>query len=361
ALPSGRPAAPLPFRNCSRSRFSPIAACFTDYLHFALECDAHLAFHGLLNQDDQFFDIVGKCVALVDDEVGMLERYLRCADTHSLQSTGFDQSSGVIPRRVAEYRSRVGLTQRLAGDAARQEVLDGLTGTRAVAVTKAEPGRNKELVLYVERNDVAIADGVLLWRADLQSSAAIDGAHAGHHIPGLCAVAPGIHGQRAADRTRNAGQELGAFEVVQGREAGHFRAGDAGLGVDLRCAGPFVEEESLQRWMRKHHGAADAAVAYQQVAAEADEEYRLGIRQAAKEYAQVVEIGRQEGAVGSPTCTPAGVSAHRLVAPQFAAQRGCPQWSLFRHIHRRQQRWRLSFPSAFISRPWSWPHSPARR
>src|SRR6185436_14476617 len=224
----------------------------------------------------------------------------------------------------------------------------------AVAVTKAEPGRNKELVLYVERNDVAIADGVLLWRADLQSSAAIDGAHAGHHIPGLCAVAPGIHGQRAADRSRNPSQELAAFQVVQGREAGHFRTGDAGLGVDLRRAGPFVEEKPVQRWMRQHHGAADAAVAHQEVAAEASEEHRLGIRQTAKEYAQVVEIGRQEGAVGSSARTPAGVLAHRLVAPQVAAKRCCPYWSLFRHIHRRQLRRRSSFPSAFISRPWSW-------
>jgi hypothetical protein len=66
----------------------------------------------------------------------------------------------------------------------------------------------------------------------------------------------------------------------------------------------------------------EAAVAHQQVAAQADEEQRLVDAGGAQEGGEVVEVGRHVGARRRAAGAPADVARHRLVEPQLAARFG---------------------------------------
>src|SRR6185437_1426910 len=133
--------------------------------------------------------------------------------------------------------------------------------------------------------------------------------------PGLAAVAAGVHRQRAADRAGDDGKEFRVRPVVHRGKARDLRARDAGLGADAAA----VEAELVQRRVQQHDGAAHAAVAHQEVAAEPDDGYRLLGRKLAHEGREVLAIGRNEGDVGGAAAAPAGVPGQRLVAAQLAA------------------------------------------
>src|SRR6185295_16715220 len=126
---------------------------------------------------------------------------------------------------------------------------------------------------------------------------------------------------------RHAGEELGALEVVHRGEARHLRARDAGFGVDLAVA----QLRAVRSGVHQDHGAAPAAVAHQQVGAQADEEQRLPFRQLAQERPQVVDIGRHIDAVRAPAGAPADVAGHRLVEPQVTEQ--LAEAEGFGHVH----------------------------
>ena len=83
-------------------------------------------------------------------------------------------------------------------------------------------------------------------------------------FPGLAAVCAGVHGQGAADRARNAGEELGRPETPAEALAGKLRARHA-------CTCPHPESLNLleiaQHTRRRDDDAANPAVAYQQIAA----------------------------------------------------------------------------------------------
>ena len=136
--------------------------------------------------------------------------------------------------------------------------------------------------------------------------------------PGLAAVTAGVHRQRAADRARNAGQELGLGAVVHRREARELRARDAGLRVDQAVG----DRQHAARRVHQHDRAAHASVAHQQVAAEPDRHQRLARRELSHERRQVVAVGRHVSDIGLAAAAPARVSRQRLVAAQLAAQAG---------------------------------------
>ena len=97
----------------------------------------------------------------------------------------------------------------------------------------------------------------------------VDGARLDQHVLGFAAVRTGVHAQRAADRAGDAAIEGEPGDAGIGRRAreldvGHGRAGAeamAGLDCDLREAAPQADDD-----------ARHAAVAHQQVGAEADHE-----------------------------------------------------------------------------------------
>jgi hypothetical protein len=74
---------------------------------------------------------------------------------------------------------------------------------------------------------------------------AVDGRAPLDDAPRSRAVAAGVHRQRAADGAGNAGEELGAFQIVHRGEARHLRAGDAGLGVTAPTQVPAAVAASV--------------------------------------------------------------------------------------------------------------------
>jgi hypothetical protein len=105
--------------------------------------------------------------------------------------------------------------------------------------------------------------------------------------------------------------------MMLGGEARRLRAGDA-FGWRNHAV---LHRRAAARAVGEDHGAAPAAVAHQQVRAEADEQQRLALRQLPEERAEIVEIGRNVEAVGGSAGAPAHVPRHGLVPPQLAAQR----------------------------------------
>jgi hypothetical protein len=73
--------------------------------------------------------------------------------------------------------------------------------------------------------------------------------------------------------------------------------------------------EPVQRAVQADHHAADAAVAHQQVAAEADPGHGNLGRQRAQEGGEVGQVARHEPGVGRAAGVPGRVPRHRLVAP----------------------------------------------
>src|SRR5260221_6147086 len=85
--------------------------------------------------------------------------------------------------------------------------------------------------------------------------------------------------------------------------------------------------------VHQHHRAAEAAVAHQQVRAEADEKQNLPLPLAAEEDGQILRIGRRVEAVRAAPGAPADVPRHRLVVPQPAPQLAELDW--VSHVHAR--------------------------
>ncbi len=118
---------------------------------------------------------------------------------------------------------------------------------------------------------LAIADLVVGGCARVADAAAVEHLDLDHMPPGLLAPGAGIHRQRAAQRAGNAGEEFRRPQSPFHALPGDARAGHAGLGAD---PGRALALERAQRAVRRHHGAANPAVAHQQIAAEADPEQR---------------------------------------------------------------------------------------
>src|SRR3569623_859591 len=148
-------------------------------------------------------------------------------------------------------------------------------------------------------------------------AAAIDGLHRFDERPGLAAECARVHRQRAAHGAGDAGEEFGAGEIEPGAIARHLVAGDAGAGahravVELR--------ELVERTGGGDDRARHAAVAHQQVAAEAQPQHRLVGGDGLQEQREVVDIRGLVITMGNAADPPGVVARERFVVPQYAAQ-----------------------------------------
>ena len=312
------------------------------------------ALYRFLHEHNQFFDVMRRRLTFIDDEIGVHGGNLRAAYTPAFQAARLDQAGCVVAWRIAEYRARVGLGERLRGDPLRQQLLNPLAGLVAVTPRKTEPGGNEKLIASLHRKDAAITDGILVRLANLQPAGAVYGAHSGNRIPGLGSIAAGIHCQCATHGAGNAGEKLRAIEVMNCREACDFRTGDAGFRINLGVTGTFLQKEARKNAMRKHHSCAKTSIPDQQIAAKPDEENRFMFRYPAEEYPEIVKICRRVSTIGDTARSPADMLAHRLVALEFATQSAGLDLSKFCHIH---ASW-LSFLLLFFPVPFRWTRPP---
>src|SRR4030095_13286685 len=118
--------------------------------------------------------------------------------------------------RIAERAADIGRVERLGGHTPLQELADALARGVAFAPRKIEPGRREDSVrrTAVGATDRAIADRVGGRRTLLERPTGCEHLDPRDEAPRLPTVAACVHRERTADRPRDAGQELGAREVV---------------------------------------------------------------------------------------------------------------------------------------------------
>src|SRR3569623_1354637 len=155
-------------------------------------------------------------------------------------------------------------------------------------------------------------------------AAAIDGFHCFDERPGLAAERANVHRQRTAYGAGDAGEELGAGEIEPRAIARHLVAGDAGAGAYRAVVEPgqFVE-----RTGGGDDRARNAAIAHQQVAAEAQPQHRLVGGQPLQDPREVVDIRGREKTLGNAADAPGVMARERFGVPQDAAHR-----ALRRHL-----------------------------
>jgi hypothetical protein len=110
-----------------------------------------------------------------------------------------------------------------------------------------------------------------------------------------------------------AGEELGFGTAGVGNEARQLGRGHAGLGVETAVV---LAAHFLQRTVGEDCRAVVAAVAHQQVAAQADQQQRLVVAQPAEESREVVEVGREIRARHRTAGAPGHMRRHGFIAAQ---------------------------------------------
>src|ERR1700752_5078515 len=98
-------------------------------------------------------------------------------------------------------------------------------------------------------------------------------------VPGFRSVAAGVHGQSAADGSRYPSEELGTAQTVTRTESRHLGARDSRFRINqLSIRLIAIETDLVQRAMREDHGASQACIPNQEIAAQSDDVKRLGGR-----------------------------------------------------------------------------------
>ena len=131
-----------------------------------------------------------------------------------------------------------------------------------------------------------------------------------HLRPGFTAERARVHGQRAAQRARNAGEKGAArqaFPFAQSRQLG---AGHAGLCAHRTGRQP---PQGSQAALGGDDHAVDAAVTHQKIAAEPHPEQRHVGRQAGEKNGEIVHVRRLEKDFRRPADPPTGMRRQRLV------------------------------------------------
>ena len=228
----------------------------------------------------------------------------------------FNQPAGEVARRVLEHGTATEAAGGLGRGPLRQQFPD--TGFRRPFRIRAEPEYRAQEP-FIKGQFYPAIPGVEAGAGPFRPrSRAVHQFHPFDDIPGLGPEGAGVHGQRAAHRTRYPCHEFGAGETGPGAEPGHLGTGRAATGADGVAWQQF---QPVFHSRRRNDGAPDAAVPHQHVTAQANPGDRLIVWQRGEETGQVVFIGRDEKQVCRPADFPGSVPGHVLTRTQPAPQR----------------------------------------
>ena len=146
---------------------------------------------------------------------------------------------------------------------------------------------------------------------------AADAGGLDQHVPGLAAVGAGIHPQRAADGAGNAEEEFHAADIGRRRRLRHALVERGGAGTDDIALGAGFAEGARRQ---PDHDAWHAAVAHDQIGADADDVDRQLLRQMLQEVSEIVLIRRREQHLRRTADAKPGQLRQRLVRQQPPAQ-----------------------------------------
>src|SRR5213080_2715067 len=154
-------------------------------------------------------------------------------------------------------------------------------------------------------------------RTSLSCAAGVDGRDGEHVPPGFPAEGAGVHRERASERARDAREEFRGPEPPLDALPRDARTGDARLGAHRALAGAV---EEIERAVRAHDHALQAAVAHQEVAPEPDPVDGHRGRERAQELCELDAIARIEENLGRAPDVPGGVPAQGLIAAHPLAE-----------------------------------------
>ena len=251
----------------------------------------------------------------IDQEIAVHFRDLRAADAQAPAAGGIDQLPGAISRWIFEGRAAGLVADRLGGLAV---VLD-LVHPRANGVGRGErPAKARgskddgriDAAVAIDEFHVGIGKRVFL-------AVAADAGSVEQNILGLAAIGAGIHAQRAADGAGNAEEKFKPADIGGGRGFRHTLVERGGASADdIALRAGFAEPP----WCEPDHHPRHAAIAHDQIGADADDTDRKFVRQMCEEISQIVLIHWGEQHLRRAADPKPGQLGERLVCQQPPAQ-----------------------------------------
>src|SRR6202000_2932898 len=287
---------------------------FSHDAHFGVQLHALFLRDRLLHALNQRFDIGRARFAMIDDEVGVLLRHRGTADAKALEPRCLYQPGGVIALRIGEHRAAAPLADRLSLAGLVEQFFDRV-GVDARLAFEFQARADEPFV--VRALHVPIADLIVGGRPRMAHTLAVEHFNLDHMPPGFLAPGAGIHCQCTAERAGNACKEFRRPQAPLDALAREAAAGHAGFGANARRAVPL---ERSQGPMRRHDRAAHAAVAHQQIAAQADPQQRHFLGQLPDEGSQIHDVARHEKQIRRTAGVPRGVLGHGYVAQDARAE-----------------------------------------
>src|SRR2546429_1181748 len=283
--------------------------------HLGSELDAVHARARLAQMGDEALEVGGARLSVVDDEVGVLLGYRGAPDAKALEAGRLDEARGVVSRRVGNPGAAAPLADRLRGPAPLEERAHPALGRGGTALEAQ--ARLEEPFIRLRPDDLGVADPVLGRGAGARRAAAVDGRDGEHVPPGFPAEGAGVHRERTSERARDAREEFRGPKPPLDALPGDARTGDARLGAHRALAGAV---EEIERAVRAHDHALQAAVAHQQVAPEPDPVDGHRGRERAQELCELDAIARIEEDLRRAPDVPGGVPAQGLIAAHPLAE-----------------------------------------
>src|SRR6266850_2077945 len=278
--PKRSASAPAPPRGESR----PL---LTEDADLGLERDPEVAVDALARELHEAQDVGGAGGAAVDDEVGVLGRDLRAVDALAAQPGLLDEPRGQLAGWIFPDEAGGGQRQRLRGLLLLEPCPDLLLDLRQRPAVELQPAADEHRARRQVKGAIAERARGLELAERAVGVEVVDGAH---EIADRAVGGARVHRQRAADGGRDADEALDAAEVEGG------------------C---LADE-------RGETHAANAAVAYHEVVAAADDGHRqllaLGEHQRMPD---VLDVLRNDEDVGGAADAQRGVEAQRLFEPHF--------------------------------------------
>src|SRR6058998_373140 len=278
---------------CPRGDSSPL---LTDDPDLVLQHDPVVRLDALPGELHQGLDVGGRGPTAIDDEVGVLGRDLGAVEALALEADLLDHSRRGLARRVLPDASGRGQRQRLARLLLLEPLLDVFLDLAQRPAVQTQPAADQ----HGTRREVerAIREGARVGLELAQRAVGIEEVGCTDEVADATVGRAGVHRQRAADRRRNPDQTLEAAQVERGPLADE--RGEAGPGPGLLA----VELGAPEAAFELEHDAAHAAVAHEQVVADADDDDRKLLALGEEErVTDVVHVLRHDEDVGRATDT----------------------------------------------------------
>ena len=219
-----------------------------------------------------------------------------------------DQLPGLLARRIGEGAAAGAAADRLGRLARRLDLGQPRQDRIGRAQAAGKLGAGEDPIL--RHAGMAIGEAEIALGQAMQLALAIHRLGRGDDIDQLMAIGAGVHAQRPADGAGNAGEEFETGDARLGRRAGDVEVEGRRTGADM----PRPDADLGEAAAEPQHDARDAAVAHQQIGADADDGDRHIGGQTAEEMLQILQIGGPEHDLGRSADAKPGDAGERRLA-----------------------------------------------